>query len=265
MNPRGFEGLQAQDVEHLLDTFEGSLRIQTRSQFYLWAQGALQRYMAHETLWCGHGDVARQQLQQESFSRFVMDASAERESTSLAGMLLPRMAEDWQRNGRVPRYFGSPRQGPGLVERRQLVLEIARRGFGHVLAHGAREIRGAQGSFFVFVRMPQPPGPRELYLADLLMPYLHMALHRMLANEEQARPAAPGPRAPLTRRELQVLQWVKGGKTNEEIAHILDVSPTTVKNHVQKILRKLQVSNRAQAVGRADALALFNAGNERVD
>jgi DNA-binding CsgD family transcriptional regulator len=39
---------------------------------------------------------------------------------------------------------------------------------------------------------------------------------------------------------------------------ILDISPLTVKNHVQKTLRKLNVLNRTQAVGRALALRLVN-------
>jgi DNA-binding CsgD family transcriptional regulator len=39
---------------------------------------------------------------------------------------------------------------------------------------------------------------------------------------------------------------------------ILKISPLTVKNHVQKILRKLDVLNRTQAVGKALALRVLN-------
>jgi DNA-binding CsgD family transcriptional regulator len=39
---------------------------------------------------------------------------------------------------------------------------------------------------------------------------------------------------------------------------ILRISPLTVKNHVQKILRKLDVLNRTQAVGKAMALRVLN-------
>ena len=45
---------------------------------------------------------------------------------------------------------------------------------------------------------------------------------------------------------------------------ILSISPLTVKNHIQKILRKLQASNRAQAVSKAIAMKLLgSAGNVR--
>jgi DNA-binding CsgD family transcriptional regulator len=44
---------------------------------------------------------------------------------------------------------------------------------------------------------------------------------------------------------------MREGKTNAEIAEVLAISPLTVKNHVQRILRKLDAANRAQAVGLA--------------
>ena len=58
--------------------------------------------------------------------------------------------------------------------------------------------------------------------------------------------------------EQQILQWIYHGKSNIEIGMILDISPLTVKNHVQKTLRKLNVLNRTQAVGKALALRLVN-------
>ena len=62
----------------------------------------------------------------------------------------------------------------------------------------------------------------------------------------------------LTPREQQILQWIYHGKSNIEIGMILEISPLTVKNHVQKTLRKLNVLNRTQAVGKALALRIVN-------
>lgn len=61
----------------------------------------------------------------------------------------------------------------------------------------------------------------------------------------------------LTGREVEILEWVQEGKSNQEIGLILNISPLTVKNHVQKILRKLNVRNRAQAVSKATAMRLI--------
>ena len=55
----------------------------------------------------------------------------------------------------------------------------------------------------------------------------------------------------LSSREVEILNWVKAGKTNSEVAHILCISSYTVKNHLQHIYKKLDVYNRLQAVMKA--------------
>lgn len=62
---------------------------------------------------------------------------------------------------------------------------------------------------------------------------------------------AAAPPSPLSERELQVLQLLAEGRTNKEIAARLYVSEATVKTHVENILRKLEVSDRTQAVAEA--------------
>jgi DNA-binding NarL/FixJ family response regulator len=52
---------------------------------------------------------------------------------------------------------------------------------------------------------------------------------------------------PLTSRELQVLRHVGMGLSNREIGKSLEISIETVKEHVQNILRKLDVNDRTQA------------------
>jgi DNA-binding NarL/FixJ family response regulator len=52
---------------------------------------------------------------------------------------------------------------------------------------------------------------------------------------------------PLTKRELQVLRHVALGLSNREIGRSLGISIETVKEHVQNILRKIDVNDRTQA------------------
>lgn len=51
----------------------------------------------------------------------------------------------------------------------------------------------------------------------------------------------------LSSREMEVLGWLGEGKSNKEIARLLDISDATVKVHVKAILRKLRVKNRTKA------------------
>src|SRR3977135_1214439 len=55
----------------------------------------------------------------------------------------------------------------------------------------------------------------------------------------------------LTRRELEVLTWVAGGKSAWEIGEILQITKRTVDEHVKNIVRKLGAANRTQAAAMA--------------
>ena len=61
----------------------------------------------------------------------------------------------------------------------------------------------------------------------------------------------------LTRRELEVLQLVAQGLSNEEIGERLFLSLSTVKGHNRNIFDKLQVQRRTEAVARARELRLL--------
>lgn len=54
--------------------------------------------------------------------------------------------------------------------------------------------------------------------------------------------------ADLSARELQVLEAIAGGCSNQEVADSLQISRETVKTHVRSILLKLQARDRTQAV-----------------
>ena len=66
------------------------------------------------------------------------------------------------------------------------------------------------------------------------------------AQGTPAAAASPSP-SPLSPREEEVLREIAQGASNKEIARRLDIAETTVKIHVQHILRKLGLSSRVQA------------------
>jgi len=65
-----------------------------------------------------------------------------------------------------------------------------------------------------------------------------------------------GPTTDLTRREREVLQWMRVGRHNHEIAEALGVSASTIGFHVRNLLEKLGARNRVEAINRADLLGL---------
>jgi two-component system NarL family response regulator len=54
-------------------------------------------------------------------------------------------------------------------------------------------------------------------------------------------------RTNLTSRELEILKMLSKGPTNKQIGHALGISDNTVRNHVLKIIEKLEVSDRTEA------------------
>lgn len=72
-----------------------------------------------------------------------------------------------------------------------------------------------------------------------------------LFNDEECR------NRKISKREIEVLQLMSAGHSNQEIAAELYVSLSTVKTHVSKLFDKLEVSRRTQAVEKAKQLRLL--------
>jgi DNA-binding NarL/FixJ family response regulator len=71
----------------------------------------------------------------------------------------------------------------------------------------------------------------------------------------------PNSASKLTRRELQVLLLLADGFEAEQIAERLFISPKTVATHIQRVLTKLGVHSRAQAVALAHRHHLVDAAD----
>jgi len=88
--------------------------------------------------------------------------------------------------------------------------------------------------------------------ADHLISAFHKPGDRMAAGKT-SRPPLP---EPLTRRELEVLQLLSQGHSNQQIADHFVISLPTVKKHIGNIFGKLDVTSRTQAIARARELGL---------
>jgi len=252
--------LSPQEMDNLLYAIDGSLKVNRRFQFFLWSQGGLQSLIPHETMICAWGDIDGMRFKYEVFTRLILDDGFVAGLADPIDGLLPRLIDAWRRKERqICAYEANQEDGEDALSPR-LRTELARLGIERIVVHGAREMKGSTGSFFVFLNGNGAPSfsTRDAYLMELLMPHLHMTVHRLVDDGDGAPlPTALLIDAVLSGREAQVLKWVREGKTNQEIAQILDISPLTVKNHVQKILRKLKVTNRAQAVAKGIASRLI--------
>ncbi|HUP30752.1 MAG TPA: XrtB/PEP-CTERM-associated transcriptional regulator EpsA [Usitatibacter sp.] len=249
--------LNDSERESLLLNIDVSLRVHTRPQLFSWVQGALQSMIPHEVLICGLQESRQGAMRVDSFTTAPVDCAKLNELFQQDTSLVPHLIKLWEEN-RCQAITCETERGPFASG--ALARELLRLGVSTVLAHGTHDASGNMTSFFVFAGRPGALGGKQTYLADLAVPYLHAAWVRSQVTWPLDRAGAnkPAKTGLLTPREQQILQWIYHGKSNIEIGMILEISPLTVKNHVQKTLRKLNVLNRTQAVGKALALRIVN-------
>jgi LuxR family maltose regulon positive regulatory protein len=104
------------------------------------------------------------------------------------------------------------------------------------------------------------PLARLLYralAAEISPAYASYLLQQLPEAAERASPAQAPLIEPLSEREMEVLQLVAEGLTNQEIAERLFLSLATIKWHASNIYSKLGVNNRTEAVARGQTLGLL--------
>jgi len=246
--------LTPEEVAMFLEIVETSLRVTRRDQLFSWLQGSFQYLFPHEVMICGISASAGEDFVFETFSSIRYPESCARVATCANNGVVWRVMSLWQ-NARRPLLLGGGLlpgdYGNYLVPFMDEEANLMAVELHNIAAHGMVGQNGSISTFFCFSRVPKQPGKGHARLLELLMPYLHSALVRVIGHSGEAQLKQ------LTDREQEVLQWVKKGKTNWEIAQILGISLYTVKNHVQSILRKLNVQNRSHAAIKANNLLVL--------
>lgn len=257
--------LSIEEQENLQRAIETSLRVRRRHQFFLWTQGPLQAFIPHNILICALAREGKEVLVMDRFNTCVVSEQIFEEVCLPSKGLVMQAMSAWREAGDSPLLMAPGVQEP-LALHARFAHQLESYDFGNAAGHGCAPVDGCgiTGSFFLFAQMPNTLTLRHAYFIELLMPNIHMAFLRTLAQSERAALEADdsmrfdGLGKTMTERELEILAWVQQGKSNQEIGTSLEISPLTVKNHMQKILRKLKVSNRAQAVSKATAMRLID-------
>ncbi len=126
-----------------------------------------------------------------------------------------------------------------------------------VLVHGVRNERDDLDSLYVALNPASvkngQSAERFFSLIDPVIAQIDVAFRKVAALKSAGTAAGKNaPRRPenLSAREQEIVRWIAEGKTNTEIGSILGISSFTVKNHAQRIFRKLDATNRTEAVAK---------------
>ncbi len=246
--------LEGEDQWRLVSIVNSSLRILNERQFHTWAQCEIQYLIPHEILICGLwvGTDIQPRLYSFSSSQSFRDEQFPAISDPSDGLLAQMMARA-RESGKG--FILSDAVTIGDYDESWLAM-MKHHELDNIAAHGLRGPDGRLKSFFGFFKVTGTLCSRLLYLLEVLMPILDSTLSRVVASQANDATSRPKNQS-LGEREIQIIKLIKIGKTNQVIANELFLSPLTVKNHVQNILKKLKVKTRGHAVAKAIDLGLL--------
>lgn len=240
------------EVATVLNTLQDLMGVQTPDDFKAWTNGPLQALLPHGMMIAGIAameapNVQIQKVIVENWPLSYFDPLKKPDG----GFHSPIMARWHQRN--APQLYD-----PTVLD--DVAHSIWSDVFydyklKNIAAHGVRDLSGTYTTYFNFSQIPERLTERHSHLLDLLTPHMHVALSRALLTVEPFA-GATAAAVHLTERERVILYWIKEGKTNWEIAQICNRSQHTIKNQIEALFRKLQVTNRAQAGNRAATLQI---------
>jgi DNA-binding CsgD family transcriptional regulator len=132
-----------------------------------------------------------------------------------------------------------------------------------VLIYGGLLAAGALGLQWLEFQLLVRTHPTEIYLALFALGCMALGGWVAMRLFQRPPPAAleldPGAhvRLGISAREFEVLGLIAAGRSNKEIARMLEVSPNTVKTHVARLFEKLGARRRTEAILRARELGMI--------
>ncbi len=236
----------------ILNVIDACHRITTEDDFKYVIRKKVRQLIPHELSVCGVGE--RGQLRIDNLINIDFPgAYLERviAETAAGTLLKSPVAKDWAAQPEIKiinnlEAFGSNNE--------DWVQAVRKYNIRNMVVDGVIDIAGKKTSYICFARFSEDITAHHSALMKYITPHLHIALTKIFYSDFSYTNA----QVDLTDREVEILNLLYCGFTNNNIAAQLGISSNTVKNHVHSILTKLKAVNRSQAIVIAIALGLIN-------
>lgn len=252
--PKDFQ-LTAEESGRFLRIVSECGQIRRHYDVYRWLSAEVQHFLPHEILLSAWGDFESWDLKLDLTSGIPGVRTGQLAHCRVDGFIR-QVYGRWIDAGRQPLLLKAA-DTEALQPACHCPIHSALRAMRSVLVHGMHDQRSGHESLFIALTCGSFTKGRSLvrFFSTLepLVAQIDAAFRKV-----QAFPLADVRRAlddgsnvlDLSVREREVLESVCRGRTNLQIAAALNISPFTVKNHVQRIFRKVGVTNRTQAAAR---------------
>ncbi|MEO6825288.1 MAG: XrtB/PEP-CTERM-associated transcriptional regulator EpsA [Nitrosospira sp.] len=243
--------LSREHLDRFFRVLDEGIAVNSHAGLLKWLQGEIQHYLPHEIMLAIWREGDEDPLRHDLVSALPGVRTAHLQSEDLLA-LQQTLYECWVGAGKKPFKLNLGERGNLCADFLESLRTFGKalHGMQSLLVHGISDERTGQDCLYVIFSATSSFNNSSLSAMENLLPYLDIALRRMTPFARLEPPDVLPTSVPygLSVREFEIISWVKMGKTNAEIASILEISCYTVKNHMQNIFRKLGAYNRLQAV-----------------
>lgn len=218
----------------------------------------MQNYLAHDIMIAAWGNFQSGVIQHDVISALEGARSTNSNVETITPLLLDFFRR-WAAAGSKPFALTATDIGFALeADGLKRGLDQALQTMQYAMVHCINDERSSYDCLYAAFRIKENFTESDREIMTMVLPYVDLALRQVELLPHQSPDSAVITHPliydllqsrGLSAREIEILQWVTLGKTNPEIGKILRISEYTVKNHMQRIFKKMNVSNRAQAVG----------------
>lgn len=236
-------------LEKVFSVIQRSYAIGKHLDFFTWLQESVNNVLPHDMLLAAWGNFEKTSLNYDVASN-VSDVSTQIifDAADQVNRLMVRLHQDWLKNSRRW-YVLNNLDVLALDHEINSSFLNKLNQFNSLLVYGVSDLRGSNECLYVFFSKKATFEVQNSVMG-LIMPHIDNVLRNIQHLEplDISESTVTTNHSGLSARELEVIHWIKSGKTNQEIGMILEISQNTVKSHLKRIFQKLNVTRRAQAV-----------------
>lgn len=242
------------DNELLLKTINDSLVVKSHFQLFSWLQGSVQHFLPHDILISAWGDFSLGLIYIDVVALHPLIRTNNIDKTLFEPKIIELFGL-WQSHNNQPLLLniedGYLNIGDA-IKMAQTNDDLGHQNINEMNAailHGVKDNRGSYDCLYIMLSEKSIPVESKSKMA-IFMPFIDCAFRQILQldNDDPADSIVDTSVSPnLTAREVEIMDLIREGKSNDEVSNDLDISIFTVKNHLQRIYKKLDVINRSQA------------------
>jgi transcriptional regulator EpsA len=231
---------------------ERSYQIKTHLDYFVWLQNSIAELIPHDMLLAVWGDFKQQQdgqLHYDAASNLKgLSTSVIIDTTEKTNQFLNDLYEMWVAC-RSACFVIDGLEHTEMCRNIKSIFPEQLVEINSLLVYGMKDERTGDECLYIFFSKEHALEMKK-QMMDFIMPHIDHVLRKIKPLQYDVVDATDSMLSisTLSDREIEVISWIKAGKTNQEIGMILSISQNTVKSHLKRIFQKLNIGRRAQAV-----------------